>query len=193
MTEKQRMLQGESYDPLDRELVAARRQARTLIDSYNRSTTARERKQILGQLLGRAAKRLWIEAPFQCDYGAHIRFGNNVFLNFNCVILDAAPVTVGDHVFMGPGVQIYTATHPLNAAERRSGHESAKPVSIGNDVWIGGGAIILPGVSIGTASVIGAGSVVTRSIPAGVLAAGNPCKVIRTLQTPDPEAGLSME
>lgn len=192
MTEKQRMLQGESYNPLDQELVTARRQAHALIDSFNRSTTSRERKQILEQLLGRPAKKLWIESPFQCDYGTHIQFGRNVFLNFNCVILDAALVTLGDHVFLGPGVQIYTATHPLDATERRSGRESAKPVTVGNDVWIGGGAILLPGVSIGATSVIGAGSVVTRSIPAGVLAAGNPCRVIRPLQVSDLEAESSI-
>jgi maltose O-acetyltransferase len=185
MTERQRMLQGENYNPLDRELVVARRQARTLTDMFNRSTTGKERQRILGQLFAAPVHRVWIEPPFYCDYGAHIHFGSDVFLNFNCVILDPAPVNIGNNVFFGPGVQIYTATHPLDAAERRSGVESALPVTIGNDVWIGGGAIILPGVSIGFGAVIGAGSVVTRSIPAGVLAAGNPCRVIREIAAPD--------
>lgn len=185
MTEKQRMLQGEHYNPLDRELVMARRRARALTEKFNRSETGRERKELLKELFGAPLHRVFIEPPFQCDYGTHIRFGSNVFLNFNCVILDPAPVTFGSNVFLGPGVHIYTATHPLDAAERRTGQESAKPVSIGDDVWIGGGVIVLPGASIGCGAVIGAGSVVTGAIPAGVVAAGNPCRVIRSLQAPD--------
>ncbi|MAL97620.1 MAG: maltose acetyltransferase [Alteromonadaceae bacterium] len=181
MSEKQRMLQGESYDPLDRELVLARRRARDLTEAFRLAESGKERNRLLKQLLGPPLERVWIEPPFQCDYGTQIHVGRNVFINFNCVILDSAAVTLGDNVFIGPGVHIYTAVHPLAAVERRSGQESAKPVSVGNDVWIGGGAIILPGVSIGTGSVIGAGSVVTRAVPANVVAAGNPCKVIRTL------------
>lgn len=182
MSEKQRMLQGESYDPLDRELVLARRRARELTEAFNRATTGKERSKLLRQLLGSPVERVWIEPPFQCDYGSHIHMGREVFMNFNCVILDSASVTLGDHVFVGPGVHIYTAVHPIDAVERRSGKESAKPVSIGNDVWIGGGAIILPGVSIGAGTVIGAGSVVTRSVPANVVAAGNPCRIVRALE-----------
>lgn len=185
MSEKQRMLQGESYNPLDRELVIARKQARSLTESFNCASTGKERKQLLAQLVGAPLRRVFIEPPFQCDYGIHLHLGSEVFINFGCVILDCAPVTIGNHVFIGPGVHIYTAAHPLDAGERRSGRESARPVTIGNDVWIGGGVIVLAGVSIGLGAVIGAGSVVTRSIPAGVLAAGNPCRVIRALPEPD--------
>ena len=126
-------------------------------------------------------KEVWIEPPFYCDYGSNITLGDNVFFNFNCVVLDVTPVVIGSRVLFGPAVQIYAATHPLSAAERRSGLEAGKPVEIGDDVWVGGGAIICPGVQIGPESVIGAGSVVTRNIPARVLAAGNPCRVIREL------------
>lgn len=185
MTEKQRMLQGESYNPLDRELVLARRDARILSDLFNAAGTGKERKKLLGQLIGGPLNRVFIESPFRCDYGTNIHFGSGVFLNFGCVILDPAAVTIGDNVFFGPGVHVYTATHSLDALERRTGRESARPVTIGNDVWIGGGAIVLPGVSIGAETVIGAGSVVTRSIPGGVLAAGNPCRIVRNLQAPD--------
>ena len=122
-----------------------------------------------------------IEPPFFCDYGTNIELGDKVFFNFNCVILDVAKVTIGSNVMFGPAVQIYTATHPMDAEERRSGLEFAKPVRIGNDVWLGGGVIVCPGVTIGDAAVIGAGSVVVRDIPAGVFAAGNPCRVIREI------------
>ena len=185
MTERQRMLQGESYNPLDRELAAARREARQLTDSFNAAATGKQRQQIMRKLFAGEVRHVWIEPPFFCDYGAHIHFGSNVFLNFNCVILDPAPVAIGNNVFFGPGVHIYTANHPLDAVERRSGLENALPVTIGNDVWIGGGAIVLPGVSVGAGTVVGAGSVVTRSLPAGVLAAGNPCRIIREITASD--------
>ncbi len=122
-----------------------------------------------------------IEPPFFCDYGTNITLGKKVFMNFNCVVLDVAPVQIGDFVLLGPAVQIYTATHPLQAAQRRLGLESGKKIIIGPDVWIGGGAIICPGVSIGARSVIGAGSVITKDIPEDVFAAGNPCQVRRPL------------
>lgn len=124
---------------------------------------------------------VWIEPPFHCDYGSNIILGDKVYFNFNCVILDCAAVTIGSNVCFGPAVQIYTATHPLNAIERRAGLEFAKSIEIADDVWIGGGAIICPGVRIGARSVIGAGSVVTRDVPADVIAAGNPCRALRTL------------
>ena len=132
------------------------------------------------ELLG-YANDAWIQPPFFCDYGYNIALGSKVFFNFNCVVLDVMRVEIGNNVLFGPSVQIYTATHPLNAAERRTWRELAKPVTIGSDVWVGGGAIICPGVTIGDRSVIGAGSVVTRAIPADVFAAGNPCRVIRSL------------
>jgi maltose O-acetyltransferase len=122
-----------------------------------------------------------ITPPFSCDYGRNIRLGSAVYFNFNCVVLDVAPVTIGNHVLFGPAVQIYTAYHPLDAAERRSGIEYGKPVVLGDDVWVGGGAIVCPGVTIGAGAVIGAGSVVTRDVPPYVLAVGNPCRVLRDL------------
>lgn len=181
-SERARMLAGEPYDPMDPELVAARARARDLCRTYNatRESDVELRRSILTQLLGAGGETAWIEPPFFCDYGAHIELGERVYFNFNCVVLDICPVRIGSHCLFGPGVHIYTATHPLNAEERRK-YEFGKPVWIGSDVWVGGGAIILPGVRIGDRAVIGAGSVVTRDIPRGVFAAGNPCRVIREL------------
>ena len=183
LTEKEKMLAGEMYDAMDPQLVAGRRRARELCKALNNSRDdERElRARIIRELFGRSGDSIWIEPPFYCDYGTNISLGSNVYFNFNCVILDPASVTIGDNVMFGPAVQIYTATHPVNAAERRMGREFAQGIEIGSDVWVGGGAIILPGVHIGARSVIGAGSVVTRDIPEGVFAAGNPCQVIRQL------------
>ena len=141
--------------------------------------TSRESARLIKELVPAAGHGLWIEPPFYCDYGSNITLGERVFFNFNCVILDVAPVRIGSRVLFGPAVQVYAATHPLSAAERSTGLELGKMVEIGDDVWIGGGAIICPGVSIGARSVIGAGSVVTRDIPEEVLAVGNPCRVVR--------------
>ncbi len=181
-TEKQKMLAGELYDALDPQLCGERQRCRELCRLLNesREDQMEERQRLLTELLGYASD-LWIQPPFYCDYGTNLFVGSKVFFNFNCVVLDVMPVTIGNHVLLGPAVQIYTATHPLNAVERRKGLESAKPVTIGSDVWIGGGAVICPGVTIGDRSVIGAGSVVTKDIPADVVAAGNPCRVIRSL------------
>ncbi len=182
-SERQKMLAGEPYDPHDAELVLAREQARTRCDALNRlapSAPAAERNALLADLFG-CATDVYVTPPFFCDYGRHVQLGSKVYFNFNCVILDVAPVEIGDHTLFGPAVQIYTALHPLNAAERRRGVESGSPVTIGRDVWIGGGAIVCPGVRIGDEAVIGAGSVVTRDIPPRVLAVGNPCRVIRAL------------
>lgn len=132
-------------------------------------------------MFGAIGENVWIEPPFFCDYGQNIRVGANVFFNFNCVVLDVAPVEIGDNVLFGPNVQIYTATHPIDAATRRSGLEFGKPIRIGSDVWVGGSAIFNPGVTVGSRTVIGAGSVVTRDLPDDVFAAGNPCRVIRSL------------
>lgn len=177
------MVSGELYDPLDPELSAARRRARNLLKAFNDSNDNEEerRARILDELFGAVGEGVWIEPPFYCDYGSNITLGKKVFFNFNCVILDVAPVRIGDHVLFGPAVQIYTATHPLSADERRTGLEFAKPIEIGSDVWVGGGAIILPGIRVGPGSVIGAGSVVTKDVPEGVFAAGNPCRIIREL------------
>lgn len=182
--EKYNMLRGEFYDPADPQLTEERRRARLLLNALNQSRPGRPqaRLRIIKRLFAAVGEDVWIEPPFYCDYGSNIVFGNRVFLNFNCVILDAASVRIGSHVLFGPAVQVYSATHPLSVSERRTGLELAKPVEVGDDVWIGGGAIVCPGVSIGSGSVIGAGSVVTADIPDGVLAAGNPCQVIRKVQ-----------
>ena len=182
-SERERMLAGELYDPMDPDLVSARERARDLCQALNatREAESEERRQILEQLFAKGGESAWMQPPFYCDYGANIELGARVFFNFNCVVLDVCRVTVGNHTLFGPAVQIYTATHPLDAGLRRS-RELGKPVEIGDDVWVGGGAIILPGVRIGSRSVIGAGSVVTQDVPEGVLAAGNPCRVIRSVE-----------
>jgi maltose O-acetyltransferase len=180
--EKEKMLAGELYDPLDPDLCRERQRCRELCKQLNDSHEAQqeERRRILTQLFGFESDT-WIQPPFFCDYGTNIKLGSKVFFNFNCVVLDVMQVTIGSNVLFGPSVQIYTATHPLDAGTRRKWLEFAKPVTIGSDVWVGGAAVICPGVSIGDRTVIGAGSVVTRDIPEGVLAVGNPCRVVRTL------------
>lgn len=177
------MLSGALYNPLDPELAKERRQARLLLKALNDSADDEEeqRKIILEKLIPNAGNNLWLQPPFYCDYGYNIVAGDDIFFNFNCIVLDVMQVIIGSRTLFGPNVQIYTATHPIHYAERSSGLESAKPVSIGEDVWIGGSAVICPGVTIGDRTVIGAGSVVTKDIPDDVFAAGNPCKVIRHL------------
>ncbi len=175
------MLAGELYDALDPQLTNERIKARLLLKALNesREDEPETRTEILKELIPHAAAGLWLQPPFYCDYGYNIKLGERVFFNFNCVVLDVMPVTIGSRTLFGPNVQIYTAMHPMDHKERATGLEFAKPITIGEDVWIGGGAIICPGVTIGDRSVIGAGSVVTKDIPADVVAAGNPCKVIR--------------
>jgi maltose O-acetyltransferase len=176
------MLAGELYDPFDRELVAARERARDLCQALNstRESEQEERRRMLRELFAAGGETVWMQPPFFCDYGSNIELGERVFFNFNCVVLDVCPVRIGSFTLFGPAVQIYTPMHPLNAELRRR-EEFGKPVEIGSDVWVGGGAIILPGVRIGSRAVIGAGSVVTRDVPEGVFAAGNPCRVVREL------------
>jgi maltose O-acetyltransferase len=191
-TEKEKMLAGELYDALDPELVKARERARDLCQVLN-ATREREqesRRRILKELFGSGGDSVWMQPPFYCDYGTNIHLGERVYFNFNCVVLDVCQVSIGDFTLFGPAVQIYTATHPMNAALRRT-QEFGKPVSIGADVWVGGGAVICPGVSIGAKAVIGAGSVVTKDVPEGVFAAGNPCRVIREIQEEDHGLPLS--
>jgi maltose O-acetyltransferase len=180
--ELQKMLAGELYDALDPDLVQRRNRARDLCQRLNATCEAEadERRSILTDLFGKGGETVWMQPPFYCDYGSHIELGERVFFNFNCVVLDVCKVTIGDFTLFGPAVQIYTPLHPLDAELRRK-QEYGKPVAIGTDVWVGGGAIILPGVCIGSRTVIGAGSVVTRDVPEGVFAAGNPCRVIRKL------------
>lgn len=184
MTEKQKMLEGKMYDPLDSELFKEREQAKLLFQEINNLTEIKKEKRnkLIYKLFGNAGENLWVEPPFYCDYGYNISVGDNVFLNYNCCILDVMPVTIGNNVMIAPNVQIYTATHPLEATARNSGKEFAKPIYIGNDVWIGGGAIICPGVTIGDRVVIAAGAVVTKNIPDAVLVAGNPAKVIKNIE-----------
>lgn len=182
-SEKEKMLAGELYDALDPQLSEERLKTRLLLKALNdsREDEGEERSRILNELIPQAGEGLWIQPPFYCDYGTNISIGERVFFNFNCVVLDVAPVTIGSRTLFGPNVQIYTATHPLDHKVRASGLELGRPIVIGEDVWVGGSAVICPGVTIGDRSVIGAGSVVTRDIPADVFAAGNPCRVIRPL------------
>ena len=184
---RERMVAGELYDPHDPELVAARERARELCRALNQSRDAEAaaRRAILLELFGSGGDTVWMQPPFHCDYGANIHLGQRVFFNFNCVVLDVCPVRIGDFTLFGPGVQILTPMHPEDPALRRE-QEFGKPIEIGSDVWVGGGALILPGVTIGAASIIGAGSVVTRDVPAGVFAAGNPCRVVREIRRTSP-------
>jgi maltose O-acetyltransferase len=180
--EKTKMLAGELYDASDEELVAERLFARTLCHELNTldpSSTVR-RQQILASLF-RSEVRVSINPPFFCDYGYNIELGENAYFNVNCVVLDVVRVRVGKNTLFGPGVHIYAASHPMTADDRRTGLEFGRPVSIEDDVWVGGGVIICPGVTIGAGAVVGAGSIVTRDMPSGTFAAGNPCRVIRRL------------
>ncbi len=182
MSEKDKMLAGELYDPNDQELSKDRERARALMTAFNQSKPGdpEARSQLLDQLLQVSGKAM-IEPPFYCDYGYNISVGKNFFANFSCTILDVNKVTIGSGVMFGPMVQLYTASHPIDAIERCRGLEFGLPIEIGDKVWIGGGAIICPGVKIGKHTTIGAGSVVTRDIPEGVFAAGNPCRVIKDI------------
>jgi maltose O-acetyltransferase len=176
------MVAGELYDAGDPELVAARRRARELCHELGRLPPGDRdgRRRVLTSLFGTGGAGVSLEPPFWCDYGVNLHVGERVFFNFDCVVLDVCRVDIGAFTQIGPAVQIYTATHPMDAMARRE-RESGRPVTIGSDVWIGGGAIICPGVTIGSRSVIGAGSVVTKDVPEGVFAAGNPARVIRAV------------
>lgn len=175
------MLAGEPYLAHDPELVAERRRAQRLLARFNGAGPDDDalRAETLAALLGALGEGAVIQPPFRCDYGAQITLGARSFLNYGCVLLDCARIVIGQEVQIGPGVQLYTATHPIDAATRRAGWESALPIAIGDGVWLGGGVIVCPDVSIGENSVVGAGSVVTRSLKANVVAAGNPCRVLR--------------
>lgn len=187
------MLAGEAYNSRAPELLARYHKARTLLKAFAETpaTETAQKRALLAELFGGLGQEVWIEAPFFCDYGENIFIGSNVFVNYNCVFLDCNRIFIGDNVLIGPAVQIYTATHPLAASERRQGNQAgacagyltrALPVRIGNNVWLGGAAILLPGIEIGENTTIGAGSVVTKSVPANCFAAGNPCRVIRELK-----------
>jgi maltose O-acetyltransferase len=182
-SEKEKMLTGELYNAMGPELIGEREQAQRLLARYNASEPgdAAGRLALLRQLLGAVGDNPDIQPTFRCDYGYNIRLGNRCFINYNCVFLDCAPIEIGDDLQMGPAVQLYAATHPLDRAARSAGWEFAKSIRIGNGVWIGGGAIVLPGVTIGDGCVVGAGSVVTRDLPSGTLALGNPARIVRSL------------
>lgn len=173
----EKMLAGELYDPSDPELAEGRRRCRALLARLQHGD------DVLDELLGHVGDGAHVEPPFACDYGENIRLGAGAFVNFNCVFLDCAAITIGERAQIGPAVQLLAADHPLDAAARKAGLENAKPIDVGADAWLGGGAIVLPGISIGENSVIGAGSVVTRPIPANVVAVGNPCRVLRELES----------
>ena len=184
MTEKEKMLKGMLYDAnYDPQLIEERLECKELCRDYNelRPKDIAGRNALLRKILGAAGDGLLVEQPFYCDYGYNIRVGKNFFANFNLVILDEAPVTFGDNVFVAPNCGFYTAGHPVDAGERNIGLEYARPITVGNDVWIGAGVSVLPGVTIGSNCVIGAGSVVTRDIPSNSIAVGNPCRVIKTI------------
>lgn len=182
-TQRQRMLDGDLYIADDPELAAESLRARRLQDRFNRTEAdaARERRRILEELLGDIGPESEIRPPFFCDYGYQIRIGARVFANFGLVALDVASITIGDDVQIGPNVQLLTPTHPVEADLRRAKWEAAKPIVVGDNVWLGGAAIVLAGVTIGENTVVGAGSVVTRSLPADVIAVGTPARVTRSL------------
>ena len=184
-SEKEKMLAGEWFDPRDEELTADRDRATLLMHRLNAECPGHDAayRAALRELCPNAAG--FIRAPFYCDYGYNIHLGKNFYANHNCVILDCAKVTFGDHVMVGPNCGFYTACHPIDPQQRREGVEFARPITVGNDVWFGGGCTVLPGVTIGDGCVIGAGSVVTRDIPANTVAAGNPCRVLRSISEAD--------
>jgi maltose O-acetyltransferase len=182
-TQRQRMLAGDPYIADDPELAAAALRARTLLEAFNRSApdAAGDRTRILTELLGSFGARSEIRPPFFCDYGSQLHVGAGVFANFGLIALDVAEITIGDDTQIGPSVQLLTPTHPLDAELRRAGWEAAAPITIGSNVWLGGGVLVLPGVTIGDDTVVGAGAVVTKDLPDNVLAVGNPARVVRTL------------
>jgi maltose O-acetyltransferase len=185
-TEKEKMLAGEPYVAADAQLTAERLHARRVLHAFNGAAPGDDGAALraLAELFGAFGEGPVVMAPFQCDYGYNLRIGRNGFVNYDCVFLDCAPITIGDDVQIAPGVQLLTATHPVDAALRRSGVESALPITLGDGVWLGGGSIVLPGVTVGDNTVVGAGSVVTRDLPANVVAAGNPCRVLRAIGEP---------
>ena len=187
MTEKKKMLSGMLYDCHDPELQADAAHSRMLTRLFNTTTEEQKdyRVSLLKQLFGSTGEHIHIEPPFRCDYGCNIFIGDKFYANFDCIILDVAKVTIGKNCLFGPRVCVYTPCHPIDAGERNSGLEYGKAVTIGDNVWIGGSAVINPGVTIGNNVVIGSGSVVTHDIPDNVVAAGNPCRVIRPITDKD--------
>jgi len=186
-TEKEKMLSGKPYKAFGNELLSERQFAKELIFDFNalRPSEIKKRNNIIQQLFGKTAEPFFIEPPFRCDYGYNIAIGANFYANYNLTILDCAKVTFGENVFIAPNVSIFTAGHPIHFEARNQEFEYAIPISIGNNVWIGGNVVINPGITIGDNSVIGAGSIVTKNIPNNVIAFGNPCKIIRNITEED--------
>jgi len=184
-SEKEKMLNGELYNTADPVLLNERLNARRLTRLYNQTieTDEHTRNELLKELFGSTGKNLFVEPSFRCDYGYNIKVGENFYANFDCVFLDVCEIQIGDNCFIAPGVHIYTATHPLNANERISGAEYGKPVHIGHNVWIGGSAVINPGVKIGNNVVIASGAIVTKDVPDNVVVGGNPAKIIKQVDS----------
>lgn len=187
MNQKERMLAGLPYRSFEDGLFEARKENRRKIYTYNNYTPDEDDKRdiLIREILGSCEKNVWIEQPFHCDYGENIEVGNNFYANYNLTILDVAKVKIGENVMCAPNVSIFTAGHPIHPDSRNSGYEYGIPVTIGNNVWIGGNSVIVPGVTIGDNVVIGAGSVVTKDIPSDVVAVGNPCRVLRKITEED--------
>jgi maltose O-acetyltransferase len=184
---RERMLRGELYLADDPVLQAGLARAQALAERYNRTghDEAAERDRLLRELLGGVGEGVVVRPPLRVDYGAHITIGAGTFVNFDCVMLDVAPITIGAHCQIAPRVQLLTATHPVDPGPRRAGWESGAPITLGDNVWLGGGVVVCPGVAIGTDTVVGAGAVVTRDLPAGVVAAGVPARVLRAIDERD--------
>ncbi|WP_236826124.1 MULTISPECIES: sugar O-acetyltransferase [unclassified Blastococcus] len=178
---RDRMLAGLPYRPDDPDLAADSRRAAALVSRYNAEADPHRRHALLAELLGAVGGGTTIRSDFRCDYGYRIRVGAHCFVNWGAVFLDVGPITLGDHVQLGPYVQLLTAVHPLDPAERRAGWQHAAPVTIDDNAWLGGGVVVLPGVTVGADTVVGAGAVVTADLPPGVVAVGNPARVVRTL------------
>ncbi|MBS2968147.1 acetyltransferase [Metabacillus sp. KIGAM252] len=183
-TEKEKMMAGEMYMPNDAQLFEERVNARKLTRLLNETTEqeGEERVRIIKELFGSVGKEIWLEPSFRCDYGYNIHAGESFFANFDCVFLDVCEIRFGDNCMIGPGVHIYTATHPLHPAERNSGKEYGKPITIGNNVWIGGAAVINPGITIGDNAVIAGGAVVVKDVPANCVVGGNPARVLKVIE-----------
>ena len=184
---KERMLRGELYLAGDPELAAGHARAQDLLERYNATPHAaqEERDRLLRELLGEVGEGVVVKPPFRCDYGRHIAIGDRTFVNYGCVLLDVAAIRIGSACQLATNVQLLTATHPVDPEPRRLGWEYAEPITLGDNVWLGGGAIVCPGVTIGDNTVVGAGAVVTRDLPAGVVAVGNPARVLREIGDDD--------
>ncbi len=187
MTEWERMQRGEVYNDFDKELFDRRVEAKKLFRAYNRTEDdeIERRNQILEQLLGKVGKNVWIEPDFRCEFGKNVIIEDNVYINFGCVILDCAEVTIGENTLLGPNVGLYPVNHSLDPEERKNGGCYGKPIHIGKNVWLGGDVKVLAGVTIGDNTIIGTGSIVTKDIPDNVIAVGNPCKVLRSITERD--------